>query len=355
MHQRIAIIGAGVSGLAAALRLTEAGKEVVVYEKSRGLSGRAATRSREGCRYDFGASYFKVRCNEMARLIFETLPTEGLQRIVGDILTFDGEGRISPPDPDHMTGARWTYREGISGLGKRMAAKGGFKVENNARILRLRREGSHWLPEDEEGRPFGRFDAVLLTPPAPQTVELLAASDLPSSLRDALTRGLRSAVYWSQFSVVLNFASKVSLPADAYALLNKDREHDLAWVSLENRKNERIPPDQSLVVAQLSPIWTERNYHLASDAVATHATNCLRALLGIDLPEPAWSDCQRWRYAHPRSGADPTQVRQGESHALYFAGDALIGRGRVDEAIRTGLAAARSIAGPEDRESRQSA
>lgn len=345
MHQRIAIIGAGVSGLAAALRLTEAGKEVVVFEKSRGLSGRAATRSNEGCRYDFGANYFKVRCNEVARLIFETLPTEGLQRIVGDILTFDREGRISPPDPDHKSGARWTYRDGISALGKLMAAKGGFVVENSVRILRLRREESHWLPEDEEGRRFGRFDAVLITPPAPQTADLLAASDLPASLRDALTLDLRGAAYWSQFSVVLNFGGEICLPGEAYALLNTDREHDLAWVSLENRKNDRIPPGQSLVVAQLSPLWTEANYDLAPDAVVAHATKCLGALLQADLPTPAWSDCQRWRYAHPRIGVPQERLKQGGSMGLYFAGDALIGRGRVDEAIRTGFAAARSILG----------
>lgn len=345
MHQRIAIIGAGVSGLAAALRLTEAGREVVVFEKSRGLSGRAATRSKEGCRYDFGANYFKVGCNEVARLIFETLPTEGLQRIVGDILTFDRDGMISPPDPDHKAAARWTYRDGINGLGKRMAAKGGFVVENGTRILRLRREGSHWLPEDEEGRFFGRFDAVLLTPPAPQTEDLLAGSELPASLRDDLTHALRGAAYWSQFSVVLNFAGEISLPGEAYALLNTDREHDLAWVSLENRKNDRIPPGQSLVVAQLSPIWTKLNYDLAPEAVAAHATKCLSALLETGLPSPTWSDCQRWRYAHPRSGTPPERLQHGGSIGLYFAGDALIGKGRVDEAIRTGFAAARSILG----------
>ena len=77
MGHRIAIVGAGVAGLAAALRLTEAGEKVVVYEKSRGLSGRAATRTKEGCRYDFGANYFKVGCNEVAKLVFKTLPTEG--------------------------------------------------------------------------------------------------------------------------------------------------------------------------------------------------------------------------------------------------------------------------------------
>lgn len=343
MHQRIAIIGAGVSGLAAALRLKEAGREVVVFEKSRGLSGRAATRSREGCRYDFGANYFKVRCNEMAALIFQTLPTDGLQRLVGDILVFDREGSISPPDPESRDSARWTYRDGISGLGKRIVAKSGFPVENGVRVARLRRQGVNWIPEDDHGRPLGCFDALLLTPPIPQTTDLLAASDLPHEIRDGLLGALRAAEYWSQFSVALNFSTEIDLPGGAYALLNTDRGHDLAWVSLENRKNDRIPSGQSLLVAQLSPTWTERNYDLDPEIVAAHAVRCLRALPGIDPPDPSWSDCQRWRYAHPRRGVDPGPLGNAASLGLYFAGDGLVGRGRVDEAIRTGFAAARSI------------
>ena len=40
---RIAVLGAGVAGLVAALRLTEAGHTVDVYERWPGLGGQAAT------------------------------------------------------------------------------------------------------------------------------------------------------------------------------------------------------------------------------------------------------------------------------------------------------------------------
>jgi predicted NAD/FAD-dependent oxidoreductase len=191
MGHRIAIVGAGVAGLAAALRLTEAGEEVVVYEKSRGLSGRAATRTKEGCRYDFGANYFKVGCNEVAKLVFETLPTEGLTRIVGDILAFDRDGKISPADPERNAGARWNYRDGISTLGKRLAAKGGFTIVNEVCVTGLKRAGGCWQLEDGSGKPLGDFDRVLLTPPAPQAADLLEASDVPSSARPGVIAGLR--------------------------------------------------------------------------------------------------------------------------------------------------------------------
>ena len=47
MTERIAIIGAGLAGLSAARALTAAGHTPVVFEKSRGLGGRLATRRTE--------------------------------------------------------------------------------------------------------------------------------------------------------------------------------------------------------------------------------------------------------------------------------------------------------------------
>jgi predicted NAD/FAD-dependent oxidoreductase len=340
MAQRIAIIGAGLAGLAAALRLSEAGAEVTVFEKSRGLSGRAATRSKEGCRYDFGASYFKVSSNEVARLIFETLPTEGLTRIVGDILPFDRHGVISRPDTEGHAGARWNYRDGISTLGKLIVARGGFTVENGVRLTRLEHAGGRWHLEAEEGRTFEDFHLVLLTPPAPQTADLLESSDLGPLPREALIGELRQADYFRQFSVVLNYPGEIALPGGAYALINTDRDHDLAWVSLENRKSNRIPPGQTVFVVQLSPLWSERHYEDPPASVIAHAADRLGELLGIPLPDPSWSDLQRWRYAHPRSAADPAALAGAASLGLYFAGDCLVGRGRIADTIETGFAAA---------------
>ena len=57
---KLAIIGAGPSGLAAAYALKDEPLEITMLEKSRGVSGRAATRRREGACYDHGANYFKT-------------------------------------------------------------------------------------------------------------------------------------------------------------------------------------------------------------------------------------------------------------------------------------------------------
>ena len=69
--KRIAVIGAGIAGLACAYRLEKAGFEVVVYEKEAWVGGRMASRMKNGFVFDIGADHLcdlydeiKAACQE---------------------------------------------------------------------------------------------------------------------------------------------------------------------------------------------------------------------------------------------------------------------------------------------------
>ena len=57
----IAIIGAGISGCSCAHQLTQAGHQVTVVEKGRGVGGRMSTRRMDGARIDHGAQFYTAR------------------------------------------------------------------------------------------------------------------------------------------------------------------------------------------------------------------------------------------------------------------------------------------------------
>src|SRR5690349_18625283 len=66
---RVAVIGAGLAGLALARFLTETGFPVKVFDKGRGPGGRMSTRRREEGTFDHGAQYFTARDPGFQRMV----------------------------------------------------------------------------------------------------------------------------------------------------------------------------------------------------------------------------------------------------------------------------------------------
>lgn len=355
----LAIVGAGAAGLAAAFALRSDSLRVTVFEKSRGLAGRAATRWRDAedgagepfrWRYDHGAQYVSAPEGSRAyRLLTDDLDATDLVDVDGRVWPFDDDGTLRPDRAKDDPGPHLTYRDGIADLGRRLAdAAGEAEIRRQTRVGAMHREGRGWRLESDAGDDLGTFDAVLLTPPAPQTIDLLRASTLADGLRQRLVGALRPADYRAQFTVVLAFTAPVARP-EPYALVNADEHggagggHAVAWLAVESDKPGRAPEGGTLLLAQMAPDWTEARYDDERESVVREATREIAALLGTELPEPAWTDSQRWRYALPNDGADADTLHEAASDGLFFAGDAVAGKGRVHLALESGLEAAERI------------
>lgn len=340
----LAIVGAGASGAAAAYRLKETDCDVTVFEKSRGVCGRAATRRNNGCRYDHGANYVKSGSERVDRLLTETLPTEGLVDIEEPVWTFGSDGDIGPGE--ERDERKWTYEAGITQLAKRLFAEADAEIRFETRIERLDREGTDWRLHDTDGGGLGSFDAVLLTPPAPQTADLLAASSWADPRLETLHDAVDAVPFRTIYTVVLNYDFELDYPW--YALLNTDREHEVGWLAREELKPGHVPDGQTLLIAQMSPAWSVERYDDPSDEVKADAAGLVADLLdGERLADPQWTDRQGWRYALPDDGAETEALRTTEDAGLYVAGDWTVGEGRVHRAVETGLDAAERIADDE--------
>lgn len=342
---RIAIVGAGVAGLAAAWRLRDAPVQVEVFEKSRGVSGRAASRSRHGARFDFGANYFKLESPGQERLVLGELPQDDLVRIAAEVWTFDARGKIEPGDPVQNREARWTYGGGISTLGKLLAAAAQCAVHRQCRITGLQRQGGRWaLTSEPAGETRGKlFDAVLLTVPGPQAMTLLAGSALGEASADDFVRALAQARYHGQLCFALGFREPVQRPQNCFALINRDRAHDIAWLSFENDKPRRELGGHTVMMVQMSPDWSARHLEQAPAGLVEYAAESALAVLAQPPRRPDWFDSHRWAYAHPWQAADRGPLQAGARSGLHFAGDALVGKGRIGETLQTGLDAAEQI------------
>ena len=349
----VAIVGAGPAGLAAAYALDA---PATVFEKSRGVGGRAATRWRDVAgpsgmldrwRFDHGAQYVSPDPESPSARLIQDVMGEAVVGVEGAVWPFDDDGTLRP-DRAREPGLRWTFRDGIADLGRQLRdATPGLDLHQQ-RVTRLAAGADGWTAETDGGERHGPFDAVLLTPPAPQTAQVLRDSDLGPVDAAALADALGEAEYRSQFTVVWGFRDEVERPADVYALVNASEHggdgggHDVAWLAVESDKPGRAPDGATILLAQMSEGWTAAHYDDPKADVVAAATEAARSLWG-PLPEPLWTDTQRWRYSLPNAGADTAALAEAAAHGLFFAGDYTAGKGRVHLALEEGLAAAQRI------------
>ncbi|GAB5521809.1 MAG: NAD(P)/FAD-dependent oxidoreductase [Rhodothermales bacterium] len=333
----VAIVGAGLSGLSAARAIERAGHHVTFFEKSRGVGGRAATRRHEGCHYDHGANYFKLT-EAIRDLILHELPAEDLITIPDPVWTFGADGVLKPGDEAHNAEPRYGYREGINQLAKLLRATLDAKLLTQIRIQHLEHRSGGWDLVTMEGERHSGYDAVLLTPPGPQTLDVLHGSILPAALdAEALHAVWSGSAYQSQFSCTFGLNHRIPFPFSA--LLNTDRSHDIAWLQVEHAKEGHVPEEQSVLIVQMSPAWTAEHYEQDRDVTIATAWPITKQLIGIKQSQFLdWADVQRWRYALPTTAVDTdaSAMAKSEAAGLFFASDAMIGKGRVEGVLELG-------------------
>ena len=159
---RVGIVGAGVAGLGVALALRDAPVETVLIEKSRGPSGRCATRRRDGFAYDHGANFIDLSAVAEVRDVFERwVPEDEYALVAGAIWTHDAQGKRSPGRNE--TQQRFSLRGGISRLGRHLLDASGARLLTETRATSVHRAAGGWIVETDGQETLGPFDALVLS------------------------------------------------------------------------------------------------------------------------------------------------------------------------------------------------
>ena len=337
----LAIIGAGSSGLAAAHVLQDAGYTVTLFEQSRGVGGRAATRKRDGFIYDHGAQYIKGGSPVSTALITERFRTNDLLDIAKPVWIFDAQGHIQAGDPKQNADPKWNYHSGLTTLAKRMAQ--GLHIRLAMCISHLEQINNGWRLYDTTGNLAGNYERLLVTIPATQAIELIHASSLASDSQNSIIAHLQKARYNPLLSVMLGY-SPTPKTRPYYALVNTDKAHSISWLAWEHEKSPaRTPPHTGLLIAQMAPHYSRDHWHLPDREIIHDVAHKVTTLVNENLTEPIFTDIQRWHYALPAEKADATALNTlTMPYGLAFCGDAFVG-GRVHLALEHGIAVAQSF------------
>ncbi|WP_338240517.1 NAD(P)/FAD-dependent oxidoreductase [Aurantiacibacter hainanensis] len=262
----IAIIGAGMAGLACAARLTSNDHAVRLFDKGRGPGGRMSSRrveiDGETLHFDHGAQYFTARDERFVRQVEE----------------WEADGVVARW-PNARDGA-WVGTPAMNAPVKAMAA--GANVTFGARIESIRAVGTVWRLEGE-GAPDGAFEAVISAVPAEQVGPLLGLH-VPQ-ITDLAERTVSDPCW----TLMIGFDDPPDLPdtiRDAWPI---------GWAARNASKPQR--GESECWVVQGSPAWSREYLEEEQDMVSVLLFDALREQAGGRLPGVRHSSAHRWRYA----------------------------------------------------------
>lgn len=339
----VAIIGAGCSGLAAAHELRDAGYAVTIFEQSRQVGGRAATREQQGFIYDYGAQYIKRGSPISISLITERFQLDVLIDIAKPVWIFDRDGHIQEGDPIQNAEPKWNYLNGIHALAYHMAQDLDIRLQTH--ISSVQQSVTGWKLFVHHEEVLGEFDRVLITMPACEAAELVRKSNIQDRQREEICALLEKAKYNPLISVALGYRPRPQ-ERPYYALVNTDKAHAVSWLAWEHEKaSERVPKGAGMLIAQMAPHYSHDNWLKPDTEIISDVANRISYLVDEPLDKPFFSDVYRWKYALPVEKADAEQLNAlAMPIGLAFCGDAFVG-GRVHLALEHGVEVARQLIG----------
>lgn len=323
----VAVVGAGLAGLACAGRLRGLGHAVTIFEKSRGPGGRASTRREGTLGFDHGAQYFTV-CDPEFRSIAARWRELGLaDRWRAQLAVLGGEGAEPGGDPVE----RWVGVPGMSSLGRQLA--GGLEVAYQTRVAEVRRDGELWRLAADDGAELGGFQAIVVSAPPSQTAALLERA---APAVAALAGTVPMAPCWA---VMAAFERSLELPFGGAFVRGGSA---LSWVACDSSKPGRSADAETWVLHAGSE-WSEEHLEDPPEHVGVALLRAFGEVLERRLDRPAHLRAHRWRFALPGATLEERCLRD-ETGAIAACGD-WCGGARIEGAVLSGLAAARALAG----------
>jgi renalase len=314
----VVVVGAGMSGLTAAIELERSGIEVVVVDKGRAVGGRMASRRIGGARFDHGAQHFSAR-DARFRSQVDTWTAAGLV-----------DTWFSSPSLTHPERGEEPRRVAVGGmrtLPEHLAEA--LDVRTGVTVNAITRSPGGVTVEVHDG-PALEAAGLILTAPIPQMITLLDAGDIeiPPALRSEL-----SAIRYDACLAVMAELDRPSGLPDGHLAPPGD---PIAWLGdNQDKGTSTVPavtihstPDFAIVRQDDDPaVWTDElaraaEHHLDAKVIA--ASN------------------HRWLYAQPQTTLEVGAMDLQPGAPVVLAGEVFAGA-RVEGAYLSGLAAAEQM------------
>lgn len=322
--ETVGVIGSGIAGLACARTLSAAGLQVQLFDKSRSVGGRVATRRADsGVAFDHGAQFFTVHEAPFREQVTQWCAAGVAALWQGRIVALDRGAAIGIERPfDRFVGV-----PAMTSIAKSLAE--GLQVHKNVTVHSVRRSEGRWYVEDAASGGHGSFDFLVCAAPAPQTAAILSPVSAKFSQRCAVAT---MAPCWC---VMAHFPDPLATSFDAAFV----RDSSLSWIARNSSKPGRAKAE-CWVLHATAP-WSTEYLEDSPTTVADLLVQEFWQVTGCVPQSPSFVVSHRWRYSLPQEHL-PSQCVVDRDLRLGACGD-WCGGPRVEGAYMSGLAMANEI------------
>jgi predicted NAD/FAD-dependent oxidoreductase len=272
----IAVIGAGIAGLACAVELARADAKVTVFERSRGLGGRLGTRRQGNLAFDHGAQFITARSRSFAKYV--AVASRAGAAVPWTPRVLEDDRAWAAPIDDWHVGA-----PGMSAFVRPLTRT--VTLQTGVSVHELLQGQRGWELQTDSGRENRIFDAIAVAVPAPQALSLLG----PHGRAFRHLADVRMAPCWTGMIAF-------DQPIDAGAEARRWTRGPLTWAACDSSKPQRPGGPQCWVV-HASPAWSRQHLDADAQEAARLLLREFASALGTTLPPPAFLLAHRWRHA----------------------------------------------------------
>jgi len=313
--KHIAVIGAGLAGLTFATRIKEYA-DITVFEKSRGIGGRMATRYATDYEFDHGAQYFTAKGKAFQKFL-KPFIDEGLVEDWNPTLVTLSKSVRKPRSSAH---ASYVATPRMNSLAKRMAKE--LNLMGETHIEQVNGSAGDWTLTDKTGKFHGPYDHVVFAIPSHQATALVPGVFAHmANLQETKMEGC--------FSVMLGFDRNLDLGFDGAFV----EESSIGWISANHTKPAR--PSGTSILIQSRNDWAEAHIQEDRDEIKNMLIEEASGLVHEELKIAGHKAIHRWLYASTTKPAGAAFFLD-EKNALSCIGDWCI-KGRVEAAFDSGF------------------
>ena len=278
--KNVAVIGAGITGITLA-NLLQKKFNLTIFEKSRGVGGRMATRRAEPYQFNHGAQYFKIENKEFKDFLQPLI----LNRIIKplevnqiEILNKEVIKRTKIYNKQYFTA------ESKMNSVVKYLINNNFSIKFLCKIEKIIKENDKWFVIDSGQVSFGPYDWLFITIPPNQAKEILYSN---FKFLDILKKIKMRSCY----SLMLGFDKFEEFDFDTALFL----EEDVQWLSirkiiLENKEYYNLLINSSYNFA-------EQNINGSKDKISDYLIKQVSDILKSKLNNYEHKALHFWKYA----------------------------------------------------------